>query len=64
MSNQSESLCAALLRFKAKRSAAGSRQVKRTQLEDAARQPIVADPQVVEEQNVFSTAGDRPHSIR
>ncbi len=64
MNNQSESLHAALLRFKAKRSAAGGRQVKPPQLEATARHPIVTDQPLADEQNLFSTACDKTHSIR
>jgi hypothetical protein len=63
MSNQSESLRAALLRFKAKRSGAVGRQVKPTQLEDAARRPIVRNQQVVEGQNGYSAACDKAHFV-
>lgn len=45
MSNQSERIHAALLRFKAKRSATGDQQVEPTQPEDTPRQPIVVNEQ-------------------
>lgn len=45
MSDQSERIQTALLRFKSKRSAAGDRQVKPAQPGASSRQPIVVDEQ-------------------